>query len=365
MITINYRDPRPIYEQIQTELRRLMLTGVLPPGSRLPSVRELAGQLAINPNTIQRAYRELEASGYILSVAGKGSFVAQVDQLAEQQKKQAADAFRAAAQKLRQLGLTQAQLAQLREIAAALNLNADRELERSQGYLPELPDGAAEFGTMRIARADKPGIRTRVNETDMARTEKMIREARFMADYVIVSIHSHECMGAVKSEPAEFCVEFAHRCIDAGAHAVVGTGPHMLRPIEIYKGCPIFYSLGDFIIQLETVKKAPVGFFEKQGMTGSEGLDEMFEKRSDHGQKGLYYSRVMFEAVVPYWEAEDGKLRKLKLLPVELGFGKKRSVGGWPAPDAHSGILERLAEMSLPYGTKIEIGSDGTGTVLL
>ena len=112
MITINYRDPRPIYEQIQTELRRLMLTGVLPPGSRLPSVRELAGQLAINPNTIQRAYRELEADGYILSVAGKGSFVAQVDQLAEQQK-QAVDAFRAAAQKLRQLGLTQAQLAQL------------------------------------------------------------------------------------------------------------------------------------------------------------------------------------------------------------------------------------------------------------
>lgn len=113
MITINYRDPRPIYEQIQTELRRLMLTGVLPPGSRLPSVRELAGQLAINSNTIQRAYRELEADGYILSVAGKGSFVAQVDQLAEQQKKQAVDAFCAAAQKLRQLGLTQAQLAQL------------------------------------------------------------------------------------------------------------------------------------------------------------------------------------------------------------------------------------------------------------
>ena len=113
VIAINYRDPRPIYEQIQAELRRLMLTGALPPGSRLPSVRELAGQLAINPNTIQRAYRELEADGYILSVAGKGSFVAQVDRIAEQQKKQAVDAFRAAAQKLRQLGLTQAQLAQL------------------------------------------------------------------------------------------------------------------------------------------------------------------------------------------------------------------------------------------------------------
>ena len=113
MISINYRDPRPIYEQIQSELRRLMLTGALPPGSRLPSVRELAGQLAINPNTIQRAYRELEADGYILSVAGKGSFVAQVDQIAEQQKKQAVGAFLAAAQRLRALRLTQAQLTQL------------------------------------------------------------------------------------------------------------------------------------------------------------------------------------------------------------------------------------------------------------
>ena len=113
MISINYRDPRPIYEQIQSELRRLMLTSALPPGSRLPSVRALAGQLAINPNTIQRAYRELEADGYILSVAGKGSFVAQVDQIAEQQKKQAVGAFLAAAQRLRALGLTQAQLTQL------------------------------------------------------------------------------------------------------------------------------------------------------------------------------------------------------------------------------------------------------------
>ena len=113
MIAINYRDPRPIYEQIQSELRRLMLTGALPPGSRLPSVRELAGQLAINPNTIQRAYRELESDGYILSVAGKGSFVAQVDKLAEQQKKQAVEAFRAAVQRLRALGLSGEELAAL------------------------------------------------------------------------------------------------------------------------------------------------------------------------------------------------------------------------------------------------------------
>ena len=76
MISINYRDPRPIYEQVKHGLRRLILTGVLCPNDKMPSVRELSGQLAINPNTVQRAYRELEAEGYIYSVPGKGSFVA-------------------------------------------------------------------------------------------------------------------------------------------------------------------------------------------------------------------------------------------------------------------------------------------------
>ena len=76
MITINYRDPRPIYEQVKFGLRRLILTGVLNLDDKMPSVRELSAQLAINPNTVQRAYRELEAEGYIYSVPGKGSFVA-------------------------------------------------------------------------------------------------------------------------------------------------------------------------------------------------------------------------------------------------------------------------------------------------
>ena len=76
MININFRDPRPIYEQIKDNLRRLIVSGLLPTGSKLPSVREMASDLAINPSTIQRAYRELEAEGYICSVPGKGSFVA-------------------------------------------------------------------------------------------------------------------------------------------------------------------------------------------------------------------------------------------------------------------------------------------------
>ena len=75
MIHLDHRDSRPIYEQIADALRRQIDAGILQPGEKLPSVRELSGQLTINPNTIQRAYRELEADGRIESFAGKGSFV--------------------------------------------------------------------------------------------------------------------------------------------------------------------------------------------------------------------------------------------------------------------------------------------------
>ena len=74
MVTINNRDPRPVYEQVKEGFKKLIIAGVLSADEKLPSVRELAGQLAINPNTIQRAYRELEAEGWCYSVPGKGSF---------------------------------------------------------------------------------------------------------------------------------------------------------------------------------------------------------------------------------------------------------------------------------------------------
>ena len=76
MLHLDYRDSRPIYEQVQDGLRKLMVAGVLQEGEKLPSVRALAGQLAINPNTIQRAYEALEREGYVYSIGGKCSFVA-------------------------------------------------------------------------------------------------------------------------------------------------------------------------------------------------------------------------------------------------------------------------------------------------
>ena len=110
MININFRDARPIYEQVRDGFRQLILTGVLPADSRLPSVRELAGELAINPNTIQRAYRELEQEGYICSVPGRGSFVRQGDAAALARRAELLERWDALSGELKQLGLTEEEL---------------------------------------------------------------------------------------------------------------------------------------------------------------------------------------------------------------------------------------------------------------
>lgn len=86
MFSVNYRDPRPIYEQVKDGMRRAILTGLLAPEEKVPSVREMAAQLVINPNTIQKAYRELETEGYIYSVPGRGSFVTDSAEAKSQRK---------------------------------------------------------------------------------------------------------------------------------------------------------------------------------------------------------------------------------------------------------------------------------------
>ena len=104
MISLNYRDPRPIYEQLEEKLRRLILSGAIAEGERLPSVRELASQLAINPNTIQRAYRELEQAGFIYSVPGKGSFAGKLSGVDESRRRELKEKLLAAYTELLQLG---------------------------------------------------------------------------------------------------------------------------------------------------------------------------------------------------------------------------------------------------------------------
>jgi len=114
VITLNYRDARPIYEQICDGLRRLILTGGIADGEKLPSVRALASQLAINPNTVQRAYDKLEADGYCVSVPGKGSFAAAAQRLQDEGRRRTLiKKLRDTAAELVELGVTQEEIAQL------------------------------------------------------------------------------------------------------------------------------------------------------------------------------------------------------------------------------------------------------------
>ncbi len=110
MISLDYRDSRPLYQQVKDSLRRMMLTGLLSPEEKLPSVRSLATQLAINPNTIQRAYAELESEGYIYSVTGRGSFVSAGDGEHTRRVRELTAQMRPLLEELKSLGYTSEQL---------------------------------------------------------------------------------------------------------------------------------------------------------------------------------------------------------------------------------------------------------------
>ena len=110
MVHLDYRDVRPIYTQIADGFRSQITAGILCPEEKLPSVRELAVQLSINPNTIQRAYRQLEAEGWIATVPGKGCFVCGLRSYSDAEKQELLAAFDKAAAALLQSGTGKAEL---------------------------------------------------------------------------------------------------------------------------------------------------------------------------------------------------------------------------------------------------------------
>ena len=116
MLNLDYRDARPIYEQVRDNLRRLMVSGAIQEGEKLPSVRSLASNLAINPNTIQRAYESLEAEGYDYSIPGKGSFAAPRTGVDEERRDRLLGQFDSLTAELLYLGVTRDRLiARIRE----------------------------------------------------------------------------------------------------------------------------------------------------------------------------------------------------------------------------------------------------------
>lgn len=105
MILLDYRDKRPIYEQVVEKLERLIVGGALEPDAKMPSVRSMGVELAVNPNTIQRAYNQLEQEGYLYTVSGRGSFVAPESEWREGKKKKMLDEWRQVTERAKEAGL--------------------------------------------------------------------------------------------------------------------------------------------------------------------------------------------------------------------------------------------------------------------
>ena len=260
--------------------------------------------------------------------------------------------------------VTKSQFDAINEIIEQSNVNAEFNIVRAEGYLPPIKEGTVSLKNMSFRLGDKTRYVTHPNKEDTDRVMKAIFEAQMQADYILVSVHSHELAGSLKENPSDFLCEFARKCIDAGAHAVIGHGPHLLRPIEIYKNKPIFYSLGDFVIHNECIPCAPYDMYEKQHLTDDATMRELFYDRSAGYKRGLMRDRRMLESVVPYFEMSGGELKYIELMPIELNFDKKETwQKGNPRFSDKHGIIERLAEMSKPYGTKIRINEKGFGVV--
>jgi poly-gamma-glutamate synthesis protein (capsule biosynthesis protein) len=241
-----------------------------------------------------------------------------------------------------------------------------RGMMKSLSMRPPETGDSLTFRGEKFVVAERPGVLTEPLEEDVAEIGSVVRNASRLADYTIVSIHAHESDREL-SVPARFLVQFARKMIDEGCDVFVGHGPHVLRGIEIYKGKPIFYSLGDFIFQNETLQRLPYENYGPLALGEDKGLADFNDARYDNDRKGFPATREIWESVVAVPVFAGKVLVELKLHPISLGFGKARQVRGRPmlADEASSKkIIEDLARLSKPFGTEVDY-VDGVGVVRL
>ena len=141
MIFLDYRDKRPIYEQVVEKLERLIASGGLEPLTKMPSVRSLAMELSVNPNTVQRAYAQLEQDGYLYTVSGRGSFVTAENEWKESRQKKVLALWQEVTGQAREIGLTEAELS--------------KQLCRI--YSEAIPEGGGEGNILAGEKATKEG----------------------------------------------------------------------------------------------------------------------------------------------------------------------------------------------------------------
>lgn len=209
-------------------------------------------------------------------------------------------------------------------------------------------------------KGEVSNVVTKPREGDMKALTRAIEAARAQADVVAVSLHAHEGPANDMNQqiPADFIVEAAHRAVDAGADVVVGSGPHMLRRIEIYNRKPIFISLGSFVFEIETLQRQPAPAYEKHGLPPqalpADVTAEVGAIRS--GSPRGFWDRRFWTGAVAECKFEGREVREVNLYPIDLGMENERWVRGAPVlADAEVGlsVLENLRQLSQEAGVEI------------
>ena len=216
------------------------------------------------------------------------------------------------------------------------------------------------------------GVGFAVDESDRSALVDWIDEANKNADFAIATIHTHQGVEGLQTttETPTFLREIAQCCVDAGADAFIATGPHVLRGIEIYRGCPLFYSLGNFIVQNETVSRLPPESFKRYNLNNSTKVSDVFNARLYDGGEpaGDLANRHFWETIVPICQFNsDGSLEQVELHPCTLQRSASRPQRGTPVlamGEKAESILQQVADLSRPFGTTITI-ENGTATIEL
>jgi poly-gamma-glutamate synthesis protein (capsule biosynthesis protein) len=240
-----------------------------------------------------------------------------------------------------------------------------------------LPKKLSLFGA-KFELGDRFTYRYEMNSEDLQAILRAIRQGKQNADFLIATIHSHEPAASTAPEPpndfadtpAPFVRELAQAAIDDGADAFFVTGIHHVGPIEIYKGKPILYGLGNFFWS-DIQEPMPADQYESMRTMLQDAFQHP-ERATDADLVNLQNASAFagdppFETMIVKATFDKGKLSQLKIYPIDLGYGKKLSESGIPrmaSAETAQKILQRLQQLSAAYGTKIQIQTEtGRGPV--
>ena len=246
-----------------------------------------------------------------------------------------------------------------------------KENQRSFGFrgLSEALDGGTEleFLEKKFVVGEEFAVNTSVNQDDLRGIGNWIRGAQKQADWLMYSVHCHESgsegefHGGSRLSPPEFLEEFARWTIDQGCALFAGHGPHFLRGIEIYKNRPIFYSLGNFIFQNESVLWLPDESYRLFGLGYDQTPGDYLDTRSGGGKRAFAGDPVFWQSVVAVCNYAGGDLKEILLYPIDMGFGRPVAQRGRPVlaeGTIAQQTLKWLQDVSRPYGTAISIEGD-------